>query len=147
MRGAVVEWLLRLTVVRKVAGWSPARAKRLEKSHCSPSIEWVSEKVTGGERRELGPAFQMPCPKQDGALTSIAPTVIRVRAPSPYLLLYVPREWGTILIIVPVRSVLFKIMWATSWENLFYVICEQQRRRSACASAQSDKQLCCSLLR
>ena len=28
-----------------------------------------------------------------------------------------------------------------------YVICEQQRRRSACASAQSDKRLCCLLLR
>ena len=26
-------------------------------------------------------------------------------------------------------------------------ICEQQRRRSACASAQSDQHLCCSLLR
>ena len=28
-----------------------------------------------------------------------------------------------------------------------YVICEQQRPRSACASAQSDQCLCCSLLR
>ena len=27
-----------------------------------------------------------------------------------------------------------------------YAICEQQRRRSACASAQSDQHLCCSLL-
>ena len=27
------------------------------------------------------------------------------------------------------------IIWATSWENLFYAICEQQRWRSACASA------------
>ena len=26
-----------------------------------------------------------------------------------------------------------------------YVICEQQRRRSACASTQSDQHLCCSL--
>ena len=26
---------------------------------------------------------------------------------------------------------------------MFYVICEQQRRRSACASAQSDQHLCC----
>ena len=26
-----------------------------------------------------------------------------------------------------------------------YAICEQQRRRSACASAQSDQRLCCSL--
>ena len=28
-----------------------------------------------------------------------------------------------------------------------YAICEQQRCRSACASAQSDQHLCCSLLR
>ena len=26
-----------------------------------------------------------------------------------------------------------------------FVICEQQRRRSACASTQSDQRLCCSL--
>ena len=28
-----------------------------------------------------------------------------------------------------------------------YALCEQQRRRSACASAQSDQHLCCSLFR
>ena len=38
-------------------------------------------------------------------------------------------------------------IWAGPWENVSYVICEQQRRRSACASAQSDQRLCCSLLR
>ena len=27
-----------------------------------------------------------------------------------------------------------------------YVICEQQRRRSACTSVQSDQRLCCSCL-
>ena len=43
MRGSVVEWLERLAVVRKVAGSSPARAKRLENSHCPPSSEWVPE--------------------------------------------------------------------------------------------------------
>ena len=32
-------------------------------------------------------------------------------------------------------------------ENMCHVICEQQRRRSACTSAQSDQRLCCSLLR
>ena len=37
--------------------------------------------------------------------------------------------------------------WARPWENVSYVKCEQQRRRSACASAQSDQRLCCSLLR
>ena len=41
VRGAVVEWLERLAVVRKVAGSRPARAKRLESSHCPPSSEWV----------------------------------------------------------------------------------------------------------
>ena len=34
------------------------------------------------------------------------------------------------------------IIWATSWENLFI---EQQRRKSACTSMQSDQRLCCSL--
>ena len=38
-------------------------------------------------------------------------------------------------------------IWAGPWENVSYVISEQQRRRSACASAQSDQCLCCSLLR
>ena len=47
--------------------------------------------------------------------------------------LTVPRRW--------------KSKWARPWENVSYVICEQQRRRSACASAQSDQRLRCSLLR
>ena len=37
--------------------------------------------------------------------------------------------------------------WAGPWENVSYVICEQQRRRSACAPAQSNQRLCCSLRR
>ena len=37
-------------------------------------------------------------------------------------------------------------IWARSCKNVSYVICEQQRCRSACASAQSDQHLCCSLL-
>ena len=40
-----------------------------------------------------------------------------------------------------------KIVWARSCENVSYAICEQQRCRSACASAQSDQHLCCSLPR
>ena len=36
-------------------------------------------------------------------------------------------------------------IWATSCENVSYAISEQQRCRSACASAQSDQHLCCSL--
>ena len=39
------------------------------------------------------------------------------------------------------------LTWAGPWENVSYVICEQQRCRSACASTQSDQHLCCSLLR
>ena len=37
MRGAVVEWQECLAVVRKFAGSSPARAKRLENSHYPPA--------------------------------------------------------------------------------------------------------------
>ena len=43
--------------------------------------------------------------------------------------------------------VITQYKWARPWENVSYVICEQQRRRSACASAQSDQRLCCSLPR
>ena len=38
-------------------------------------------------------------------------------------------------------------IWARPWENVSYAIFEQQRRRSASASAQSDQCLCCSLIR
>ena len=41
----------------------------------------------------------------------------------------------------------FASIWAAPWENVSYVICEPQRRRSACAFAQSDQRLCFSLLR
>ena len=40
---------------------------------------------------------------------------------------------------------LWNPIWATSWENLPYAICEQQRGRSTCAHVQSDKRLFCSL--
>ena len=39
------------------------------------------------------------------------------------------------------------IIWPMSWENPVLAICEQQRRRSACTSAQSDQRLCYSLHR
>ena len=37
--------------------------------------------------------------------------------------------------------------WTRSCENVAYAICEQQRYRSACASAQSDQHLCVSVFR
>ena len=37
--------------------------------------------------------------------------------------------------------------WARSCENMSYAICEQQRRRLACTSAQSDQHVCCSLFK
>ena len=36
---------------------------------------------------------------------------------------------------------------ARSWENVSYAVCEQQKRRSACISMQSDHHFYCSLLR
>ena len=45
------------------------------------------------------------------------------------------------------QNVVFNINWAGPWGNLSYDICEQQRCRSACASAQSDQRLYCSLHR
>ena len=40
-----------------------------------------------------------------------------------------------------------RVIWATSWDSLLYAIWKQQRRRSACASTQSDQRLCYSLPR
>ena len=37
-------------------------------------------------------------------------------------------------------------IWASSRENLSSEVCEQQRRRPACAAAQSDQRLCYSLI-
>ena len=34
------------------------------------------------------------------------------------------------------------VKWASSWENLSLGVCEQHRRRPACASAQSYQHLC-----
>ena len=52
----VVEWLERLTVVRKVA-------KDWKTLTVNPAA--TSGKVKGGERRELGPVFHKSCPRQD----------------------------------------------------------------------------------
>ena len=43
--------------------------------------------------------------------------------------------------ITNIANVICNIKCAGPWENVSYVICEQQRRRSACASAQSDQRL------
>ena len=44
------------------------------------------------------------------------------------------------------RAGLYAFIWVRSCENVSYAKCEQQRCRSACASAQSDQHQCCSLL-
>ena len=41
----------------------------------------------------------------------------------------------------------FQYKWAEPWENVSNGICEKQRRRSACASTQSDQRLYCLLLK
>ena len=50
--------------------------------------------------------------------------------------------FGHIKCVYEMRSI-----WARPWENVSYAICEEQRRRSACASAQSDQRLRCSMPR
>ena len=45
----------------------------------------------------------------------------------------------------PRQAVQSHIIWASMRENLSSGVCEQQRRRPACASAQSDQRLCYSL--
>ena len=47
-------------------------------------------------------------------------------------------------------KLIFQVMvyiWARPWENVSYAICEQQRRSSVWAFAQSNQSLCCSLPR
>ena len=39
-----------------------------------------------------------------------------------------------------------EFLWALSLENLSSGVCEQQRRRPACTSSQSDQRLCYSLI-
>ena len=39
-----------------------------------------------------------------------------------------------------------KVFLALTQENLSSVVCEQQRRRPACASVQSDQRICLSLI-
>ena len=45
------------------------------------------------------------------------------------------------------QNVYGTFIWARSWENVSNIICKQQRRRSACTSAQTYQRLCCSLPR
>ena len=52
-------------------------------------------------------------------------------------------DWTILFVVKGYKSI---FIWARSYENMPDTICEQQRRRSACASAQSDQRLCCSLL-
>ena len=67
VRGAVIEWLERLAVVRKVTGSSPALAKRLENSHCPPSSEWVPDQLQGRFKAAKGKDWAPPftCRAQD----------------------------------------------------------------------------------
>ena len=60
-------WLECLAVVRKVTGSSPARAKRLENSHCPPSSEWVPYQLQGRLKVVKGEDWALPftCCVQD----------------------------------------------------------------------------------
>ena len=52
---------------------------------------------------------------------------------------------AVISVVVYLRNTNFSINLMTLCLRNKFTICEQQRRRSACASAQSDQRLCCSL--
>ena len=77
IRGAVVEWLERLAVVQKVAGFESCLGRMTEKlslfSRQRMGTWFTSGKVKGGERRGLGPALHMLCPRHDRALTTHCP--------------------------------------------------------------------------
>ena len=62
-----------------------------------------------------------------------------------YFVGFVMRRLVCLVLWEPLCQVYY--IWAGPWENVSYVICEQQRRRSDCAFAQSDQRLCCWLFR
>ena len=63
----------------------------------------------------------------------------------PYNFIYLDR-WQSFNLFKR-NEILKRIIWASTRENLSSVVCEQHRRRPACASAQSDQRLCYSLFR
>ena len=141
-KDAVVEWLGRSALVRKVAGASLARVNdwKTLTVHSTVTGTWLnSGKVKGSERRGLGPAFQMPCPGHDGALTLHCPdghwatgnfsfsTCINDPKPvAPFLFVVslniVELFWKFMSKPLKCSSQLAWIRtmkWATSWENMF----------------------------
>ena len=83
-RGRVVRALGCGAEGRRFESRSGQKTKKLSLSTQQRMGTWLtSGKVKGGERRGLGPAFHMPCPRHDGALTPHCPTAIRLRAPLP----------------------------------------------------------------
>ena len=93
------------------------------------------------------PLERSTCPNQ-GSLLSL-----RMRSSSSSssfasssLDLTVATSYGLILQICLIMALPLRcIIWAATWENLSSGVCEQHRRRPACASAQSDQRLCYSL--
>ena len=86
-RGAVVKWLERLAVVRKVAGSSPARSKDWKTLTDHPAVNGYLINFREGQRRRkerIGPRQSHAVPKirWDSTTHPIAPTAIRLRAPS-----------------------------------------------------------------
>ena len=62
--------------------------------------------------------------------------------------LYICSSCGLAWLRISIEGKLLKskLIWTSSRENLSSVVCEQQRRRLVCASAQSDQHLCYSLI-
>ena len=71
----------------------------------------------------------------------------------PHLCKVLQQSWGSLAIKCQVAQRMLcnlaafpRHIWPSTWENLFSGVCEQQRRRPACTSVQSDQHLCYSLI-
>ena len=67
---------------------------------------------------------------------------------SMYIIIHYPGRFDVSLILtllVRIITISASHIWASTRENQSSGVCKQQRRRPACASAQSDHRLCFSL--
>ena len=111
-------------------------------------VEGLKQNLKAWEwRRFVSMERENSCAKRYWRQYFYYPMLISIRNWSKYCNCYYGVVCSTIIFLL--LFFFWKYMnWAGPWENVSYVICEQQRRRSDCASsAQSDQRLCCSLLR
>ena len=82
-------------------------------------------------------------------LSSAAVVIDPCRVKHPVASAVIRSKAVVLLLLIYYLSLLLLFVgdiWASTRENLSSGVCEQQRHRPACASAQSDQRLCYSLI-